>query len=645
MWSQPPPIFFSRDCSNATVRRAHDDPHRKRTESGVSAAQIGRVGALAVALGIGTALAAAGSASADANGTEASRASSASVSSSTPAGESNAARRPAARDSRLAAREAKRELLAQSREERRASAVVDRSISASASTQPADSATPGPAALALTSLVSLSREPESSPGVPAASQAVALPSATAAASASQSAVVSQPEDITVEAESMTILPGGVGRTYRDKNASDRSALLLVRNGVSSTTLETPAFDGLVVRAMGTEYGGQPVMTVSIDGQAEYSTSVSSSWTDYAIPLSASAGIHTVSIAFTNDYRRRDLRLDQITVVAAIVPDDPQLPNPDPEPPASDPPPYFQKAGWLWDPIAADAETAADSATWVSYFSEPGEQHIANMYRFGVTLVSASDITESTPRYDVGFTKRWGSDPFGSATVAIPEGTRIPAGSDRHIAILDPATNQAYGIWQAKYDSATDTWSGSWGGATALDGDGIDQTGSATATGLARYAGVVTADEFSAAVEANTGINHALVFSTNIAGPDFVGPAIKSDGSNIAGVAVPIPQGYRVQLDPSIDVDAIPGITPGEKVIAKTLQTHGAYVGDQGGARMAFMFELLPDATSSNPGSVYVDAGLAWDYYDMQNIPWSQLRVLSSIEDVPDGGVDGGAVLV
>lgn len=26
MWSQPPPIFFSRDCSNATVRRAHDDP-------------------------------------------------------------------------------------------------------------------------------------------------------------------------------------------------------------------------------------------------------------------------------------------------------------------------------------------------------------------------------------------------------------------------------------------------------------------------------------------------------------------------------------------------------------------------------------------------------------------------------------------
>ncbi len=97
-------------------------------------------------------------------------------------------------------------------------------------------------------------------------------------------------------------------------------------------------------------------------------------------------------------------------------------------------------------------------------------------------------------------------------------------------------------------------------------------------------------------------------------------------------AVPIPEGYRIQLDPSIDVDAIPGITPGEKVIAKTLQTYGAYVGDQGGARMAFIFEAVPGAISDNPAAVWEDAGFAWDYYDMQNIPWSQLRVLASPAD-------------
>ncbi len=195
--------------------------------------------------------------------------------------------------------------------------------------------------------------------------------------------------------------------------------------------------------------------------------------------------------------------------------------------------------------------------------------------------------------------------------------------------MDPVTGQAYGIWQAKYDSATDTWSGSWGGRTPINGNGIDQTGSATAAGISRAAGVVTAAEFDAAVAANTGLSHALMFSTDIAGPGFVSPANKSDGTNIAGVTTPIPQGYRIQLDPSINVDAIPGITPGEKVIAKTLQTHGAYVIDQGSARMAFAFETVPDATSdSNPGAVYTNAGFAWDYYDMTNIPWSQLRVIA-----------------
>ena len=95
------------------------------------------------------------------------------------------------------------------------------------------------------------------------------------------------------------------------------------------------------------------------------------------------------------------------------------------------------------------------------------------------------------------------------------------------------------------------------------------------------------------------------------------------------MATPLPEGSRIQLDPSINVDAIPGITPAEKVIAKTLQTYGAYVVDKGGARMAFLFEEIPGATSSNPGAAWSNAGLKWDYYDMSKIPWSQLRVIAA----------------
>lgn len=48
--------------------------------------------------------------------------------------------------------------------------------------------------------------------------------------------------------------------------------------------------------------------------------------------------------------------------------------------------------------------------------------------------------------------------------------------------------------------------------------------------------------------------------------------------------------------------------------------------------MGFGFELLDDATANNPGAVWADAGLAWDYYDMDAIPWSQLRVIAAAEE-------------
>ncbi|MCX2932699.1 hypothetical protein ORI20_20715 [Mycobacterium sp. CVI_P3] len=439
-------------------------------------------------------------------------------------------------------------------------------------------------------------------------------------------------DVVIEAESLTLSRARNGRTYTDATASGGAALVLARNSSASTIVSLPELTSLVIRAKGDQFRGAPVMSVSVDGKLVSTVSVSAtSWADYTIPFSAPAGTHTVSIAFTNDLfsRRlgdRNLRLDSVTVVAAAV---------ESQPPGSDIPGYFQAADWLWKPISADAVMDDNSATWVGYLADPGELHIANLYEYAVTLVSTSDITTSTPRYDVDLTQPWGNDPFGTATVPIPEGTVVPPGSDGHIAVLDSVTGTAFGIWQAKYDRATDTWSGSWGGMTALDGDGIDQSGSATAANIARYAGVVTAAEFSAAVEADTGLNHALAFSTDLAGPDFVYPAGKSDGQNWAGVAVPIPEGYRIQLNPNLDIDSIPGITPGEKVIAKTLQTYGAYIVDQGSARMAFAFELADDATSSYPGSVWADAGLAWDFYDMGKIPWSELRVLA-----PLGGTAG-----
>lgn len=439
------------------------------------------------------------------------------------------------------------------------------------------------------------------------------------------------QDVVLEADTMRLSPTRNGFTYSDPTASGGGALMMNKNVAASTKTTVPQFTSVVIRARGDQYRGAPIMRVTVDGVFVSDVSVTSTeWTDYDVPFAAPAGTYSIRVAFINDrYSRkhgdRNLRLDTVTFVGA--------PSSDPPPettPGTGDPGFFGAANWLWRPIAADPQLDANSQTWVEYLAAPGKLRIANLYDYSVKLVSAAEITANTPRYDVTLTRPWGSDPFGSAQVPIPVGTEVPPGSDGHLAILDPASGTAYGIWQAVYDGTNDTWSGSWGGMTDLDGDGVDQSGSATAANIARYAGVVTIEEFAAAVAGGTGLEHALAFSTDLAGPGFVYPATKSDGQNWAGVEVPIPEGYRIQLNPDIDVDSIPGITPGEKVIARTLQTHGAYVVDQGAARMAFAFELADDATPTSPGSVWADAGLAWDYYDMASIPWSELRVLAVV---------------
>jgi hypothetical protein len=280
-------------------------------------------------------------------------------------------------------------------------------------------------------------------------------------------------------------------------------------------------------------------------------------------------------------------------------------------------PYFGKADWLWGTIPPNPVLDSGSAGMVAGLAT-GE-HIANIGDFGVTLRGPDGITAATPRFPVSFseTGNWGPDPFGGRLMPIPPGTPIAPGSDGHLAVADPITNAVYNLWMAKDGGAA--WTAGWGSITPLDGDGRELNGSSTGAGIARFAAVVREAELAAGV-----IPHALFFSTNMAAPaQFRYPATKTDGSNDDGMPNPIPEGARVQLDPSLDVDALPNLTPAEKTVAKALQTYGAYCGDNGGARMAFLFEYAPD----KPG--YAANGLTGSFASLENIPFDKLRVLAS----------------
>lgn len=287
-------------------------------------------------------------------------------------------------------------------------------------------------------------------------------------------------------------------------------------------------------------------------------------------------------------------------------------------------PYFQQADWLWAPIVDNPELDPESEAMVKDLAS-GDEYIANIGDFGVTLVEPDKITESTPRFSIE-PSQYGPD---LSEVPIPAETEIAPGSDGHLAVADPLSGKVFNFWIAKKDG--DGWSAAGGAATDLDGDGRETSGgTSTGSNIARFAAVVRINEVEQGV-----IPHALFFSTDMAkAGECRYPAAKTDGSNDAGLGNPIPEGARIQLDPTVDVESLDA-TPAVKMIAKALQTYGAYVGDNGGARVAFLFEYGPDSP------VYKQAGLNGGFAPIDGIPWDKMRVLAAWNGTNNGGECSG----
>lgn len=330
---------------------------------------------------------------------------------------------------------------------------------------------------------------------------------------------------------------------------------------------------------------------------------------------------------------------------------------------------FPEADWLWAKIPDDPVLDPDSEGIGYYLAYPDEasKRTVDWGWYSNAIVTPSQISPSTPRYQMVIVgpdlyPGYGFDGaiFDDYLIPIPYGTQVPPGSDGHLVVIDPHYGKAFSLWQAHYDDGTDTWSASYGGLSEIGGDGRDGVGSATATNLSRYAGVITLNEIAAGE-----IPHALFVASNMCRPGdgwvspsepggtppFRYPATKSDGRNLTSIPVEhtVVEGSRLQLDPSIDLEAIPGILPIELTIGRAWQRYGAYVGDQGGLSWpptvgAGAIELWQgqDYTGFNeaePGDIPVppvlaEAGVGWDYFGLDRIPWndpdtgdSNIRVL------------------
>jgi hypothetical protein len=241
---------------------------------------------------------------------------------------------------------------------------------------------------------------------------------------------------------------------------------------------------------------------------------------------------------------------------------------------------------------------------------------ADVYEFGIPIFT--DVNASTPRYTVPCTEPWGSCDFAGQQVPIPADAAPDAGSDADMVVIDPSTGRSYEFWQAK-KGANGQWTTSWGAITSITGASpidISGNGATTGSGMSILAGTVTLTDLTSGA-----INHALSFSSSLTCSTHVAPATGSDGHGTPPNC--LPEGSRVALSSSVNLAAIPGITPLELMVGRALQTYGAYCRDTGGAPMAFGFQE-PTATD-NP---YASLGLPWDYWNMPHIPWQDLIIVN-----------------
>lgn len=299
-------------------------------------------------------------------------------------------------------------------------------------------------------------------------------------------------------------------------------------------------------------------------------------------------------------------------------------------------PLYSSSNPFAQKIESDPEIDPNSDTMVKgLVTEAARSFVVSINQYTPPVYYAD---ENTPRYEVTLKcgKGWELGVTKLKNVPIPdwaepsndthEGEIYPEGcggsdngtdeGDFLMTVVDTVNRCEYDFWQAKEKNGK--WTVSWANSISIDSDGIFEKGlSCRGSGFALMNGLIWPDELKAGK-----INHAIAFSydlTRAGGPVF--PATDSDGTSKGSEA--IPEGARVQLDPTLDLDSL-GLNDYEKTIAKALQDYGMILVDDGGGIQLYAVHAI--STKKNPYEG-IFPNPEKDYISLENIPADKFRVL------------------
>lgn len=291
---------------------------------------------------------------------------------------------------------------------------------------------------------------------------------------------------------------------------------------------------------------------------------------------------------------------------------------------------FAPDSFWYQEIPADAQPAAESAdfarTLVRGVSEHGAAVNVDHYTPAVYTVDAA-----TPRVRVAYAPcqgEWGDrsriETEWAAQfdqVPVPADAVASKGTDGEIVIHSPATGELWEMWRFERtaNGLTACWGGKLSDTTHTDGVYPFPFGVA-ASGLSLLGGTVTADELRSGQ-----IDHVLAISVRDPRADVVSwPANRTDGTSHDPAS--IPEGTRLRLDPSADVDAL-HLSPAARAIALAAQRYGFIVRDQTSTGAVLYAENNAPMLAAGQPDPYADLGGVPPERWLDGFPWDRVQAM------------------
>lgn len=289
------------------------------------------------------------------------------------------------------------------------------------------------------------------------------------------------------------------------------------------------------------------------------------WSTTNVPRTVSKGLHKVSTVY---FHQTGIAHFGISIPRAATST------------ASNNGNYFAADSFWNQPVPAGATVDPRSAGWVSTLDRSNNGIVMNSTDWSTTVYNAPAGTPTTQIY-LSTAKQ-------NITIPYLPSYRPTRDADSHLSVIDDATGCLY-----EFQNFDPTAKSAVGQTTyhAYTGSGGHTAGGGHSGGELSYlGGMITPQDVQAGV-----IDHALRYAIPINAPTFVYPGTRSDGTTAGGV----PEGTRLQLDPSLDLTRF-GLTPFQLMVARALQVYGGFNADGSGLFALYARSTVDGTTYSQP---------------------------------------------